>query len=139
MKFLLLYKIGAPAMLAHFYSIEHIGASFSNKLCGMSETWCTIESDPGVFTELIEEIGVKNVEVNELWSLDDLQAIPGSVCTPRTLTINFCFRRVHGLIFLFKWRPEDDPRQTVLWSDVDVFFARQATSHFCDRFHSRQF
>jgi hypothetical protein len=49
--------------------------------------WSTIESDPGVFTSLIQSFGTTGVEVSEIWGLDD-------ACLPQ---------QSYGLIFLFKW------------------------------------
>jgi len=89
-----------------------------------SSDWCTIESDPGVFTYLIESFGVSGVEIEELWSLDDdsLQHLcQGS--------------KVFGLIFLFKWQASAEDNRPTLGEDEimqhDLFFAKQMVTNAC--------
>ncbi|TKA70771.1 hypothetical protein B0A55_05468 [Friedmanniomyces simplex] len=60
----------------------------------MSGGWNTIESDAGVFTFLIESLGVKNVQFEELISLD-VEALQQLNPT--------------GIIFLFKYPTDEKP------------------------------
>nr|CAG4641887.1 EOG090X0A33 [Eurycercus lamellatus] len=81
--------------------------------------WCLIESDPGVFSELIRDFGVQGVQVEELWSLDPEQFEN--------------LKPIHGLIFLFKWVPNEEVVGTVVQdSRLDkIFFAKQVINNAC--------
>jgi len=85
----------------------------------MAENWCLIESDPGVFTELIGQIGAKDVQVEELYDMSDEM-----------------FKKispVYGLIFLFKYgkeKPKSD--KVVPAANVPgLWFANQVINNAC--------
>ena len=84
----------------------------------MNNSWCTIESDPGVFTELIKNLGVKDVEVNEIFTLEDKEYIKS-------------FEEIYGFIFLFKWTPETNKKVDPNFENPSLFFAQQVINDAC--------
>ena len=88
-------------------------------------SWCTIESDPGVFTELIHELGCTDVQLEEIWSTDQL--------TDSNST--FSSVPIHGLIFLFQWKQElyaNDTRPIIPFADSNgLFYAKQNVQNAC--------
>ncbi|XP_072804848.1 ubiquitin carboxyl-terminal hydrolase isozyme L5 isoform X3 [Vicugna pacos] len=82
-------------------------------MTGNAGEWCLMESDPGVFTELIKGFGCRGAQVEEIWSLE-----------PENFEK---LKPVHGLIFLFKWQPGEEPAGSVVQdSRLDtIFFAKQ--------------
>uniref|UniRef100_A0A8C9M1M8 Ubiquitin carboxyl-terminal hydrolase n=1 Tax=Piliocolobus tephrosceles TaxID=591936 RepID=A0A8C9M1M8_9PRIM len=73
------------------------GRCVAGAMTGNAGEWCLMESDPGVFTELIKGFPV------------------------------------HGLIFLFKWQPGEEPAGSVVQdSRLDtIFFAKQVINNAC--------
>lgn len=90
----------------------------------LTEGWLELESDPGLFTLLLEDFGVKGVQVEEIYDLQ--KAIDGPV---------------YGFIFLFKWIEERRSRRKVVITDEtsvqdesivnSIFFAHQVVPDSC--------
>ncbi|KAL4970330.1 putative 26S proteasome-associated ubiquitin C-terminal hydrolase [Aspergillus stella-maris] len=89
--------------------------------------WSTIESDEGVFTSLVENLGVKGIQFEELISLD-----PDTIRSLGT---------VYGVIFLFKYlRPQASSTSTSTQEGTptdpstllpNFFFANQTIQNAC--------
>lgn len=89
----------------------------------MSEVgWNTIESDAGVFTTLVELLGVSGVEFADVYGLDEESLAQ--------------FQPLYGVIFLYKYR-QSDYQKPRTYSEVEqsapesMFFAHQKIQNAC--------
>lgn len=91
----------------------------------LSEGWLELESDPGLFTLLIEDFGVHGVQVEEVYDLQ--KSIEGPV---------------YGFIFLFRWIEERRARRKIVETTAEIFvkddeavsnifFAQQVVPNSC--------
>ena len=87
--------------------------------------WKELESDPGLFTLLVEDFGVKGVQVEEVYDLQE--TIEGDV---------------YGFIFLFKWSEVGRSRRKMQTNQEEqfcmdknvvnsMFFAHQLIPNSC--------
>ncbi|KAL4715909.1 hypothetical protein ACJJTC_013209 [Scirpophaga incertulas] len=94
------------------------------ELNSLTEGWLELESDPGLFTLLLEDFGVKGVQVEEIYDLHKPLESP-----------------VYGFIFLFRWIEERRSRRKFveqIESYVrdeetinNIFFAQQMVPNSC--------
>ncbi|XP_063979192.1 ubiquitin carboxyl-terminal hydrolase calypso [Diachasmimorpha longicaudata] len=90
----------------------------------LTEGWLELESDPGLFTLLLEDFGVKGVQVEEIYDLQ--KSLEGPV---------------YGFIFLFRWIEERRSRRKIVEHDESflkdeeivntIFFAQQVVPNSC--------
>ncbi|KAF7254983.1 hypothetical protein EG68_07704 [Paragonimus skrjabini miyazakii] len=82
-----------------------------------SGNWCLIESDPGVFTELMKGFGAEGLECDEIYDLKETNRISDAL----------------GLVFLFKWDgvSGDDEKIVHNPKSKGLFFAKQVINNAC--------
>ncbi|XP_050351117.1 ubiquitin carboxyl-terminal hydrolase calypso isoform X2 [Nymphalis io] len=94
------------------------------ELNSLTEGWLELESDPGLFTLLLEDFGVKGVQVEEIYDLHKPFESP-----------------VYGFIFLFRWIEERRSRRKFVEQTEsfvrdeetinNIFFAQQMVPNSC--------
>ncbi|EXJ95684.1 hypothetical protein A1O1_00807 [Capronia coronata CBS 617.96] len=88
----------------------------TNDEIGPWKGWAELENDPVIFTTLLREWGVPNVQVHEIVPLDSVFDHPPE--------------DVYGLIFLSRWVPTDI-QNNVTEPPQGVWFANQTSSFSC--------
>lgn len=79
--------------------------------------WATVESEPAIFDQLLKKIGVKGISVEEIYSLD-----PDSL---------HALDPIYGMIFLFRWKEEQEKNQPEMVCPDDIWFANQVIDNAC--------
>ncbi|SCU81798.1 LANO_0B04214g1_1 [Lachancea nothofagi CBS 11611] len=85
-------------------------------------SWNTIESDAGIFTHLVQDLGVSGVQFSEISVLDSLKDLAGVL---------------YGAIFLFKYDASDYSKSEPMQGAYDhnypdsLFFANQTIQNAC--------
>ncbi|XP_014225615.1 ubiquitin carboxyl-terminal hydrolase calypso [Trichogramma pretiosum] len=90
----------------------------------LTDGWLELESDPGLFTLLLEDFGTQGVQVEEIYDVQ--KSLEGPV---------------YGFIFLFRWIEERRSRRKVVEEDEtfckdeetvnNMFFAQQVVPNSC--------
>mmetsp|Transcript_13866 Transcript_13866/g.32935 ORF Transcript_13866/g.32935 Transcript_13866/m.32935 type:complete len:363 (-) Transcript_13866:243-1331(-) len=86
----------------------------------MTAGWSTIESDPGVFTQLSQDLGIRGTQVEEIVTMDDSEFAS--------------LAPIYGFIFLFKWTQEMAKMHTSSATCVEhhnLYFAKQVINNAC--------
>ncbi|XP_030380673.1 ubiquitin carboxyl-terminal hydrolase calypso [Scaptodrosophila lebanonensis] len=90
----------------------------------LADGWLELESDPGLFTLLLEDFGVRDVQVEEVYDLQKPIESP------------------YGFIFLFRWIEERRARRKIVETTAEIFvkdeeaissifFAQQVVPNSC--------
>ncbi|KAL3312393.1 ubiquitin carboxyl-terminal hydrolase [Cichlidogyrus casuarinus] len=79
--------------------------------------WCLVESDPAVFTELMQGFGVNGLECEEVFDMSDLSQVKDAL----------------GFIFLFKFEEKSQTDGQLIKADEmgNIFFAKQMIRNAC--------
>lgn len=115
----------------------------SQESSGPFSSWLELESDPGLFTLLLEHLGVNGLQVDMIYDLDGLTSqFEQSDCQQQCNSLCNSPDDIFGFIFLFKWggarrtqkRLESELRDRYVTDESRVnslFFAHQLVENSC--------
>ncbi|KAI1438139.1 cysteine proteinase [Xylaria sp. CBS 124048] len=80
--------------------------------------WVELESEPAFFNAMLQDLGSKDLKVQEVFSLDEmtLAALP---------------KPVYGLVFLYEWTNEDELMGSRQNCPENLWFGNQTTMNAC--------
>ncbi|RYP69793.1 hypothetical protein DL771_005902 [Monosporascus sp. 5C6A] len=80
--------------------------------------WVELESEPGFFNAMLQDLGAQDFKVQEVFGLDEM-------------ALGMLSKPVHGLIFLYQYIEGPEPSQNRQQCPDHLWFANQTTANAC--------